>query len=257
MIRIPFALIAALLLAAPALAEQDPPPAQPAAGEARVTAEAVSGSVEYATPAADGTLTWARLEPKASIPANSFIRTGFRSSVELKFPDGSTVVVNRATKVGIADLKTPAGQGKTKIGLKYGTIRAEVQKGQKEGDFQVATPAATLSVGGSIADIGYAIDTCMGVVVEDGGWRILRPCRSRVIRGDEWGDCHLTQSTLLKAYNRDSAMADPIGLDETDRRVDVIHGRGTIRVGLPGGETTPQGPPTPPNPPQPLPIVNP
>ncbi len=238
---LPYLLVVAALALAPAWGEDQPAedadqpqPAENRDGADHVTVVSVTGSAEYAEIQEGQDLDWKRIQADASLPIHSIIRTGFRTKVELKFPDGSTVTVDRVTKIGIAKLRDRQGAGKTRIGLKYGTIRADVQKGQAAGDVEVVTPVATLSVAGSKAEIGYSVDNCLGVKVQQGDWKIQRYCSARVVSDSEWGDCYLTNYLDLLAYHRDSYMADGLGLTDEDKKLDLEHGTGRGWVAIPG-----------------------
>ncbi|MFP4353770.1 MAG: FecR domain-containing protein [Phycisphaerae bacterium] len=206
--------------------------------DAGVKVTSVTGSAEFAVVTADQDPTWKPVEAQANLPVDAVIRTGFRTKVVLQFPDGSTVTIDRATKVGISKLKSSGGRGQTQIGIKYGVIRAEVKEGQKQGDFEVVTPVATLSVAGSKAEIGYSIDNCMGVKVQKGDWQIQKHCSVTVVSDREWGDCYLTNYLDLVDYYRDSYMADGLGLSEEDKWVDIRHGTGRGWVAIPGSPFT-------------------
>jgi hypothetical protein len=222
-----------------------------------------SGPAEYATARPEGEPDWKKLEANLELPATALIRTGFRAKVVLEFSDGSKVEIRRGTMVGLRRLaQGPEKQeGTTQIGVKYGTIRAEVAKKQTAQNVEVSTPVASLTVGGSEATISYSVDKCMTIQAEEGTWRVKRGCRSRKITAGDETDCSLTPGIVLKLYRRDSYMGGPLGLTDTERYVDVFRGTGRGWVGIPGSQWTVSGTPpgrlTDKNEPSELDIVNP
>ena len=120
-------------------------PAAPDAG--KVTVVSVSGSAQKFV-AANGK-KWLPLKAGDALAELTLIRTGFGAKVVLRFADRSEVVVNNGTKMGIGEFRTKGEQTKTRLGLKYGTIRASVDTSKGPQDFQVRTPVATLSVRGT------------------------------------------------------------------------------------------------------------
>jgi hypothetical protein len=235
------AIIVAGLLGGTALAQEQGARPAPDAGSRTATVVSTKGPAEYAVINGQDEPEWKKLQADLALPAGSVIRTGFRAHVVLKLPDGTTVEIRRATKIGISQLgrDEAQGAGKTRIGLKYGTIRAKVEKQQAAGDVEVATPVATLSVAGSEAEIGYAVDTCLGVQTQAGAWNVARcPCRNIVVPAGDETDCALLPGVMLKMYRRDSYMAGPLGLTAIDKRVDLLRGTGRGWVGLPGSPWT-------------------
>jgi hypothetical protein len=234
------AIIAAGLLTGTALAQQeDSEPQADRGGQATVVS--TKGPAEYAVVNGQDEPEWKKLQADLALPTGSVIRTGFRAHVVLKLPDGTTVEIRRATKIGISQLGRDEAQdeGKTRIGLKYGTIRAKVEKQQAAGDVEVATPVATLSVAGSEAEIGYAVDTCLGVQTREGIWNVARSsCRRALLTAGDETDCALLPGITLKMYRRDSYMAGPLGLTAVDKRVDLLRGTGRGWLGLPGSPWT-------------------
>lgn len=88
----------------------------------------------------------------------TIIRTGLNSSVMLSFADRNDVRIGSATKVGISEFSKDGPKVTTRLGLKYGTIRAHVHSERGPADFRVTTPTATLSVRGSKPWISFTAD---------------------------------------------------------------------------------------------------
>jgi len=126
-------------------------PATQPAGGAKATVVSVTGQAQKSVPA-DGALKWEALRQGDELGERTIIRTGLDSSVLLNLAGRGEVRIGSATKIGISELKIEGSLAKTQLGLKYGTIRAEVDSRTGPADFRVATPTATLSVRGSGLD---------------------------------------------------------------------------------------------------------
>jgi hypothetical protein len=128
------------------------PATQPAAGGAKARALSVTGQAQKSVAAADGTLRWEPLREGDELSERTIIRTGLDSGVLLDLAGRGQVRVGSATKIGISELRVEGSLAKTQLGLKYGTVRAEVDSRTGPADFRVTTPTATLSVRGSGLD---------------------------------------------------------------------------------------------------------
>jgi hypothetical protein len=124
------------------------PSTQPAGGaQARVVS--VTGQAQKSIVDEGGTIRWQPVRQGDELSEKTIIRTGLDSGVLLDLAGRGQVRVGSATKMGIGELKIDGALAKTRLGLKYGTIRADVDSHKGPADFRVATPTATLSVRGS------------------------------------------------------------------------------------------------------------
>ena len=116
------------------------------------TLTGIKGKVEVqldqgAWQTADGSL---RLKP------GDRIHTGWKSSVTIVLPDGSSLKVAPMTLVSLDDVPSAGGPPRTRVGLKLGEVKAEVARLRgSASDFQVRTPTTTASVRGTEFTVFY------------------------------------------------------------------------------------------------------
>jgi len=190
---------------------------QTAAEKLAVTVASVTGQAEWL--AAGQQDKWQRLKAGDKIGELSVIRTGLRSKVVLKFADRGEVEVGPASKIGIAEFRKRGSSSTTRLGLKYGSMRATVDSTRGPNDTKISTPVATLSVRGSQADIGYGGGNDLKVHGRKGQWRVASGERTRTIGPGESTDGNLTASMELMKGRRDSHMA-VAGL--SDKEIELI-----------------------------------
>lgn len=138
----------------------------PAAGvPMQATVKEVTGPAQRLV----GADTWQPIKVGDTLDELTIIRTGFGAKVVLMFADNSQLVIDRATKIGIGQFRREGGVTRTSIGLKYGAIRASVDKAKGPNVYDVATPVATAAVAGTdgalafSGDFGFAIQGFAGV----------------------------------------------------------------------------------------------
>ncbi len=172
---------------------------------------------------------WVPLKRGEALDELTLIRTGLRTKVVLRFADRAQVVVNNASKMGIGEFRKRGNFMKARVGLKYGTIRATIEKGRGPNDFRVATPVATLSVTGSGADIGALIDSPMVVQSFSGAWKTTTSAGEKTVLAGEATNQTLTQWADLAKQTRETTMASA---GQTDKEKEVLllnkDGRGII-----------------------------
>jgi hypothetical protein len=155
--RLHYLLIGLLLTTAALGAPEDKKDAAPAGEPVQVTVAEVTGQAQWMDAAAEE-VSWTTIKKNDVLSELVVIRTGLRSSVILKLEDRSLVTIRSGTKIGIAEARRSGASAKTRLGLKYGSIRAKVDSTAGPSDFQVSTPVATLSVRGSVDDFSYGGD---------------------------------------------------------------------------------------------------
>lgn len=147
--------IVAAIPTAHALAEKAGPSTAPS-DVGKVTVVSVTGKAHKLV--TGNGRKWEPLKAGEVLDELTVIRTGFRTTVILKFEDRSVVRVNNGTKMGIGEFRKKPDSTKIRLGLKYGTIRAAVDSSKGPHEFSVTTPVATLSVRGSLKEVGYSVD---------------------------------------------------------------------------------------------------
>ena len=125
----------------------------PAAG--KVTVASVSGRAQWFHPDKNDK-KWVVLKAGDVLDELSVVRTGFRTTVVLKFADRGSVTINSVTKIGISEFRKEGKTARTRLGLKYGTLRAKIDSSAGPSDWRVKTPTATLSVRGSDMEGGFS-----------------------------------------------------------------------------------------------------
>jgi hypothetical protein len=223
---------------APAAAPKAPPAAAPAAEALKAKVASVTGAAQRLVVGAAGQRTWVALKAGDMLDELTVIRTGLRSRVVLQLADRGEVVVNSATKIGIGQFRKEGATVTTRLGLKYGTIRARVERAHGPNDFQVATPTITASVGGSMSDLGYAADTGFQIASLEDVWKALAAYLEQQVREGEMTDEELQRWIVLLIIYRDTAMADWLGLTPEEILTQLYNGRGRGFIGLPGTRGT-------------------
>lgn len=174
-----------------------------------VTVVSVSGLAE--TLQADRGEQWTELKAGEELNELAVIRTGFRARVVLRFQDRGEVVIDRATKVGVAEFRKEGELVRTRLGLKYGAMRATVDSSRGPNDVKVSTPVATLSVRGTQGDIGYSGDRGLGLRGHEGTWRVAVGERTRGVQAGEVTNSNLTPSIEIVKRDRESVLGDVSG----------------------------------------------
>jgi len=129
------------------------PPARAQAAEAgpaarpplRAVVKVVEGTVET-RPGPDQ--PWAPVAVGMQLAEGSDLRTGFRARCVVDMVD-SLVQADALTLLRIAELRWEGDKARTRIHLKQGNTRSEVEKPRMKSDFAIVTPSAVLSVRGT------------------------------------------------------------------------------------------------------------
>lgn len=169
---------------------------------------------------------WEPINAGQKLDENTVIRTGFRTRVVLAFADNSVVVVERATKMGIGEFRKDGKATRTRLGLKYGSMRATVHKAAGPNDFTVATPVATLAVTGTSGMIGLCGDAGLALHGTSGTWNVAAGNRQRNVAAGERTNGRLTPSIQIAQNNRDTRMVAVTGLSNSERKRLLNNGGG-------------------------------
>jgi hypothetical protein len=154
---------------------------------------------------------WVPLKIGDELGEQTVIRTGFRTRVVLAFADNSEVTIARATKMGIDQFQKKEKVTKTRLGLKYGSMRATVEEARGPNDFTVATPVATLAVTGSQGPLSYCGDIGFNVQCASGGFKVTKGSKSRKLRGKEKTNDQLLRSVILTQIQALPQIGDVLG----------------------------------------------
>lgn len=229
---------ALVLLAGGARGQEGPAPAkspakattQPAPKALQVTVKEATGAAQYLR--AGKGQKWQPLKVGDKLDELTVIRTGFGSKVVLAFADNSTVTINRATKMGIGQFRRVGNVTKTRVGLKYGSMRMNVSKARGPNDFAVSTPVATLAVSGSISDTGYSdFGQCMAV--HEGNWAMNMGPEKRNYKKGEHGNNSKPSISTAKT-RRAVRLGSFFGMGKAEGLSLILHGGGRGAIGLTG-----------------------
>jgi len=148
--RLSSILIAAAISAVPmvALGLQDTQPSTfIAEGEPlKITVTGFEGMVQYRT-AADQ--PWKAVENGLVLDENAEFRTGQRSAVRFTIPPDQTVTLDRLGTIKVLQAVRDGNKVKTKLGMKYGRTRYDIEAAGLEHESTIASPSSTLAVRGT------------------------------------------------------------------------------------------------------------
>ena len=247
----------------PATAKSKPAPAtaparstQPAA--ARVKVVSVVGRAKKFLPGPKA--KWLALKAGEMLDERTIIRTGFRTRVVLAFADSAEVTVGSVTKMGIGQFRTPADKTRIRLGLKYGTVRANVDTARRASDYAVRTPVATLSVRGTIKFMSFFPDTGARGLGFEGFYAMTSGAGSQTGGPGEGLTEQRRMAMYRLLYRYSGLFGPPFGLSESEFAMFLLYGGGrggtfgfpptytgrqTVGAPLPFGPTTSPGPTNP------------
>jgi len=179
---------------------------------------------------------WTPLKANETLNELAIIRTGLGAKVILNLGDRGKVTVRSATKVGITEFTKTGQHVKARLGLKYGSMRAKVDRARGTSDFSVATPVATLSVRGTEGDIWLWWDLGMFLYGLENIWNFNSSYngKNRNVSKGEWTNTKGTRSVLLAGFWRYTPLGGA-GLTQTDWQYLWRHGQGRGLFNILGG----------------------
>ena len=184
----------------------------------------------------DGGGQWQPLQAGDVLNELTVIRTGLGATVELAFEDRAWVTINNATKIGISELRRQENTVKTALGLKYGTLAANVEKTHGPNEFQVSTAVATLSVRGTAGKIGFSGDAGLNMIGTRGTWALASSPRRTTIAAGQRTDSRLTDPMTLAIRDRQPVIGDLFGgLNQNEILNQQINGQGRGIFNFDGG----------------------
>jgi len=184
--------------AAPAPAKPAPkaPAAKKAANKLEVTVVSVSGIAEQRSAAVEKA-KWTTIKAGDVLDEMTIIRTGLGAKVVLKMADSGKVTVKSGSKIGIASFRKTGKLVKTRLGLKYGAIRAQVDSSRGANDFRVRTAVGTLAATGTGGDLAQWGDFSFQAKGTEGAWQAVVADRILELLEGEWTDKELGQPLSL------------------------------------------------------------
>jgi len=203
--------------------------AQQQAAAAVVTVVSVAGPAQKMDTTSDAR-QWQKLSAGDKLGEKTLIRTGLRAKVVLRFEDRGEITIDGPCKMGITQFRASQRATKTRLGLKYGTLRAEVARTHGPQDFKVVTPVATLSVRGSRSCFSCLPDNNRGlkVGVDQGNWNCSSGTSSQNAGEGENTDNQGTHDDKVNQKQDDPQQGDPFGQsdEEQDNQNENGSGRG-------------------------------
>jgi len=202
----------------------------------QVTVKAVEGVAQRLVP---GTRDqWVALKVGDQLDETTIIRTGFRTRVVLTFADRAEIVVRRATKMGIGGFRQDGQVTRARLGIKYGAIRAQVEKARGLSDFRITTPVSTLAITGTSGELAYMADFGYRLRCGDGTWTCQVGGKTRHVEPTEQ-----TSSTMTRHVEAVKAASAPQlgdafgGLSTAEKSSLVQSGGGRGAIGFAGAGT--------------------
>ncbi|NIA21399.1 MAG: hypothetical protein GWP05_05400 [Anaerolineaceae bacterium] len=93
---------------------------------------------------------WRKAKVGDRLPLGADIRTGLRASCRLEFSENSSVVeVQPITQIRIGEYEKVGRKIRTRLYLKQGAVRADVERVRFQSDFAIVSPEVTLAVRGT------------------------------------------------------------------------------------------------------------
>lgn len=243
MARIAIAIVAVLVSASFAqVPNTQAMPTAPAVGKSQpihATVVSVSGDAQKMN-AGEPHGKWTPIKAGDVLDEMAVIRTGLgKSGVVLKLAERGEVTVNNGTKIGISELRQDGAMFQAKIGLKYGTIHAKVEKSAGPNDVKVTTPVATMAVRGSDAAVSAMVDAPGIVESYSGVWKTTTSSGSQNVQPGQAATSTLTQWVQIAQERRDPGLAIT-GMTGQEKKMIVENGggRGIIGGGAPSNSDT-------------------
>jgi len=200
------------------------------------TVKAVEGVAQRLVP---GTRAkWIALKVGDELEERTVIRTGFRTRVVLDFGARGVITIRHPTKMGIAAFYQDGEVMRARLGIKYGSIRARVEKARGQSDFRVATPVSTLAITGTAGDLAYVADFGYRLLCSDGTWTCRVGQRTRHVKPTERTDSTMTRNVETVKAAAAPGMGDSFGgLTAAETKSLANHGGGRGGMGFSGAGT--------------------
>ena len=211
---------------APAAAKKTEPAAIQG-DQLQATVVSVSGRAQKRD-AGEANSKWMPLKAGDKLGAMTLVRTGLGTKVVLDLAGRGEVTLGSGTKVGIGQLARRGETVQTRLGLKYGSMRASVDRSRGPTRFQVTTAQATLSVRGTKGGMSngqwgtvlHGTQNSWKWVSQGSGWRAI-------VSAGEWKDNSRRPWYLDLLQRRDThSTADFFGQPREDADPRRLNGTG-------------------------------
>jgi hypothetical protein len=229
---------------APATGETEPAASAEPAAESSETIEVLEAtvvSIEGSAETRDGSDdkgTWRALAAGDTLNQYALIRTGLGATVVLHFADYGEMTVKGATKIGIGEFYKAGGEVHTRVGLKYGSLRASVDTSETPGEFVVETADAALTARGTgcdamVSELGLGVNGLWGL------WGLRTAHGWLTLAGGQTGDGKAALSAFLQRLANHPQLGDLFGgLTEEEIRNLLYNGDGQGLFDFNGGLST-------------------
>jgi hypothetical protein len=176
-----------------------------------VTVESVTGSASKCN-TVEGTNNWTPVKAGDKLNELMLIRTGLGSEVVLVFEDRAKFTVKSASKIGIAAVRKSDGVYQAQLGLKYGAMKASIDRSKGENDFRVATPVGALAVKGSRANFAFNTDRGFGIHSNQSVWHVRNNNNgSRNVPQGGRTNSNLDSTNQILTQKLNTHVGDPFG----------------------------------------------
>ncbi|HEX3356151.1 MAG TPA: FecR domain-containing protein, partial [Tepidisphaeraceae bacterium] len=87
------------------------------------------------------------------VDENAEFRTSLRSAVQIQIPPDQTITLDRLGTIKVVQAVNDSGKLKTKIGMKYGRARYEIESAGQEHEASISSPSSTLAIRGTVVTL--------------------------------------------------------------------------------------------------------
>lgn len=205
----------------------------------------VEGKVRVSAIGVDSKLKtgWRRVKVGDLLVAGQQIRTHLRSRVKLVARPATpptVIMLESGTLMSIDELSKLGDTHKSRIGLRYGAIRAGVAEGQVRSDMEISCPVATLSKKGTdIFRFEYNLNGRFNMSLSDQGRGLLQAIqlqwnakgnllrtRSRFVTPGQFVTQRMLQAIDNVQFDREINVNDVFGLAGHEQLISVLNDRG-------------------------------
>ncbi|MCG8406553.1 MAG: hypothetical protein MI923_15265 [Phycisphaerales bacterium] len=175
--------------------------------------------------------------------AGEQIRTGMRARVKLVARPATpptVLMLESGTLMSIDELAKIGGTHKSRIGLRYGAVRAGVAEGQVRSDMEITCPVATLSKKGTdIFRIEYNLNGRFNMSLSERGRGLLQAIqlemnakgdllrtRSRFMTPGQFVTQRMLQAIDNVQFDREINVNDIFGLGDQEQVIALLNDRG-------------------------------
>jgi len=173
------------------------------------TITGIEGNVQVRT-AADA--AWQKAQIGMVLNEEAELRTGPRSAVRFTIPPDQTITVDRLGLVKVLQAVRDGGKFKTKIGMKYGRTRYEIEAAGQEHESSISSPSSTLAVRGTVFS-SYDQRPFPAQAVSLTGRVMVQDAKKRVFIGSKGGTKAVvdTEAPSAAEFSLSRSFVDPGG----------------------------------------------